>query len=528
MAKGPPIVISTDMIGATARGIRAMKFWQIVLLSVLASEILTGLVVVTMDLVLNGVVTWDYIVTGAVAAFIVSLIVAAILASALNHMVQQDAVLKKAEKELDENRERYRQIFQQAADYILILESEDDGSFVITEASDSAFEKHGYTREEMLGRPITFLISEKIKTGSLVRDRFELIRAGKAVKFETEHVRKDGSIFNVEVVARMMTINGKSWVFTVERDITDRKELEKRQLELLSTVEDALTQVRIERNNAVVANKVMSEFIANISHELNTPLTSVLGYSHLAIGMDEEISKNLYEIIGISQNTLPGAGAHGTALDKIAGIAQSAKKVAEESAKCDALVKKEGQRLYMLLSDLMDLSVLEAGRAKVEKVAVSAHLLLDSLESVHGKLAAEKNLVFRSNAGELLRTDLVFLGDEKKLGKVLEHLVENAIKYSGKGEVRVTAGKENGNVIFRVKDEGMGISHDEKDRIFEMFHQLDGSSTRAHGGLGLGLSLVRKLVSVMGGSLSMTSEVGKGSEFTVSIPYESGLPNNAV
>ncbi|MBI3581539.1 MAG: PAS domain S-box protein [Nitrospinae bacterium] len=505
-----------------------MKFWQIVLLSVLASEILTGLVVVAMDLLLHGVVTWDFMVTGAVAAFIVSLIIAVVLTSALRRLVEQEAVLRKAENDRDENRERYKQIFQQAADYILILESAEGGSFVIAEASDSAFEKHGYTRDEMLGKPITFLVSEKFKTDSQVRERFELIRSGRAVKFETEHVRKDGSIFNAEVAARMITINGKSCVFTVERDITDRKELEKRQLELLSAVEHALAQARTERNNAVAANKVMSGFIANISHELNTPLTSVLGYSHLAIGMDEEISKNLREIIGISQNTLSGAGTHGAALDKIAGIAQSAGRIAEESARCDALVKEQGQRLHMLLSDLVDLSVLEAGRAKVEKLAVSTHLLLDSLERGHGKLAAEKNLALRSNAGDLLRDDLVFLGDAKKMGRVLEHLVENAIKYSGRGDIRVTAGKENGNVVFRVRDEGMGISHDERDKIFETFRQLDGSSTRAQGGLGLGLSLARKLTSVMGGSLGMTSEVGKGSEFTVSIPYESGLPDNAV
>jgi PAS domain S-box-containing protein len=509
------------MIGKLMLKIRRLSAWKIILVSVLASEILSEAITASMDMALKGTVTSDYLITGAVAALLVSFVIVAILASALNHMREDDNRITRQEEIIAESREIYRQIFQQASDYILVLEPRPDSPPIITDGSESAFEKHGYTRDEMIGKPVSMLISEKY--AGLIKDRIPLILTGNTVKFETEHVRKDRTVFNVELIIKMITVSGKPIIYSIERDITDRKELERRQIELMNGIEKALNLAQTEKNNAIEANKLKSEFIANISHELNTPLTSVIGYSHLAIDRDKEIAEILDTMIRLVGG--PGAQAPSTGtLSELTELAVRAKQAAAESAKCDAVVSEQGHRLHALISDLIDLSALEAGRVKFEELAVSAYLLLDSLERVQGKFAAEKKLALKSNAGEFLSEDIVFLGDAKKIEKVLEHLVENAIKYSKKGEINVVCGRRDGHVVFSVKDQGVGINDEEKEKIFDTFRQLDGSSTRSQGGLGLGLSLVRKLVLAMNGNIDLKSEVGKGSEFIVSIPYRPVLP----
>lgn len=497
-----------------------MRPWQIILSAVLSAGILTEIIVSAMGIILKGAVTWDYLLTGAVASSIVSFATVGMLMTAMNHLLENEKRIVKQEEMIIESQEIYKQIFQHASDYIFVLEPQLDGPSIITDASEQAFEKHGYTRGELIGKPITFLVSEKFIPST--KERAALIRSGKAVKFEVEHVRKDGTVFSVEAVAKMIIVNGKRIIYSVERDVTERKDLEKQRAELMSAIETALTLAQVEKNNAVDANKLKSEFIANISHELNTPLTSVLGYSHLAKDRDKEITEILTKVIGLLRGS-GGVPSESTLAD-VAQLAEKARVASEDSAKCDSVVSEQGQKLYTLIGDLIDLSSLEAGRAKFEEQAVSAYLLLDSLNQVYGKQAAEKKITLVSNAAEFQSKDLVFLGDAKKIEKILEHLVENAIKYSDKGEVNVTVSRENGNVMFRVKDEGMGVSEDEKDKIYDTFRQLDGSSTRSQGGLGLGLSLARKLTLAMNGKIDLKSEPGKGSEFTVSVPYRSVIP----
>lgn len=607
------------------QGVQGMKPWQMVLVSILASEILTGAIVASMEFLLNGVVTYDFIITGAVAALIVSFLIVAIIVVALNRLRENEARFRKlfesessavmvfdaetlriedanpaclrlygytkeefflltpkdisgevektgisvkaaiegklqhvplryqkkkdgtvfpaeiysgsflhqnrekclgviidhtemmkAEEAIQEGQERYRQLFQQATDYILVMEPDTDGIPVITDASDSAFEKHGYTREELIGESISFLDSEESQKG--VPEKMRLIKQGGVVQFESEHVCKNGDRFVVDVSAKMIMISGKPVIYTIERDVTERKELERQQLVLIKQTVDALQEAQLAREKAEEGNRLKSEFLANMSHELNTPLSSVLGFSRIADEKEREISNALTRIIELIDKPTAHT-ARTELLAEIRSLAHTARECSQEASQYDNIVVGQGQRLYGLLNDIMDLSLLESGQASVEENIVSTFVLLTSVENNQKDAAKTKGLTLSVNKTDFRPTDLAFRGDSKKLEKVLNHLVQNAIKYSNEGSVRVTVSRSGENIVFLVQDDGIGILGNDRKRIFDSFRQLDGSSTRQQGGVGVGLALVKKLIEAMGGDVSVESEIGKGSEFRVTLPY---------
>lgn len=597
-----------------------MKPWQIVVGSVLVSEILTELIVPVMHSLLRGVAN-DFMITGAVTALIVSFLIATIVVSGVNRLRDDEALHRKlfeaesnavvildagtlryedcnpaaltlygytkeellsltpkdlscevekteaaikatSEGELKhvplryqkkkdgtvvpveiysgaflhqgrkkvlgviidltekmklleavrECEERYRLIFQQATDYVLVLEFSPDGPPVIVDASNSAFEMHGYSRNELLGKPINFLETEESK--SKVPDRMRLLMADKRAHFEVERLDRDGGKFYVEVNAAIITVNGKPVIYSIERDITDWKKTEERRLELLKQIVDAMAETNVERGNAQEANRLKSEFLANMTHELNTPLASVIGFSRQANSLDSEVAATMTRIIEI----LEKSGDSQPWVAEIKSLAGAARKAVLETSKFDNIVMEKGQALFNLLNDLMELSKLESGRIAVAKNTLSTYLLLAGVEGACRGAAKAKGLALSVNKADFRPADILFQGDRAKLEKVLNHLVQNAIKYSDKGDVRVTASVEGENIVFRVKDEGRGIPDREKEKIFETFRQLDGSATRHQGGLGLGLAFAKKLVQAMGGDIGLQSEVGKGSEFIVTLP----------
>ena len=199
--------------------------------------------------------------------------------------------------------------------------------------------------------------------------------------------------------------------------------------------------------------------------------------------------------------------------------AKSALDTIHEVEKYEAIVLEQGQRLFNLLNDLMDLSRLESGQMKVEAHTVSTFMLLTTMARYYRDAAMMKGLAFSDNASDFRPNDLLFIGDRKWLEKALGNLVQNAIKFSTAGTIQVTVSRIGTDILFHVKDEGIGIQEDERGKLFESFRQLDGSSTRVRGGVGLGLGFARKLVQAMGGDISVKSEFGKGSEFVITIPY---------
>ena len=317
----------------------------------------------------------------------------------------------------------------------------------------------------------------------------------------------------VRTYAQVEWIGGKvTRVFGNIIDITERKQAE---MELVAAKEAAEE-----------ANRLKSEFLSNMTHELNTPLTSVLGYYRLANDRERELAANLARIVELMD---PADNAAAASPAEARLQIQSAIETIQEIAKYDNIVLEQGQRLFSLLNDLMDLSRLESGHMMVEERAVSTFMLLTTIERYYKDPAMMKGLAFSDNAAEFRPNDLLFIGDRKWLEKALGNLVQNAIKFSDAGKIRVTASRDGTNIFFRVSDEGIGIQERERGKLFETFRQLDGSSTRTQGGVGLGLIFARKLVQAMGGDISVQSEAGKGSEFIITIPYRpvGSNPGNA-
>jgi signal transduction histidine kinase len=237
------------------------------------------------------------------------------------------------------------------------------------------------------------------------------------------------------------------------------------------------------RNRAVesdTANKLKSEFLSVMSHELRTPLAVAMGYT----GM---IKEGVLGRINSQQQQ---------ALDKV--------------------LRRGHDQLYMINSILYAAS-LEARAVKVERNNVNPSEVLDELRSSYDVILEKKITLAWDYSSELpaMRTDA------RKLRHVLENLINNAIKFTDKGSVAISARCLPGskNVQFSVADTGVGISKDFLPIVFDIFRQVDGSSTRLHGGVGLGLYIVKKFTELLGGKVEVESHFGKGSMFTVAIPY---------
>ncbi len=235
---------------------------------------------------------------------------------------------------------------------------------------------------------------------------------------------------------------------------------------------------QLERINFALrkANQVKSEFLAVMGHELKTPLHAIRGYAQLLL---EEIDGPLT----LAQR-------------------QDLKNVLKSS-----------DHLRALIDNVLQFSKLEAGGETLHKSEVEVkHLLEEALQNVK-VLAREKGIEIRTHANGL-RIE----ADETKLKQVLINLLSNALKYTPHGSVEVTVERRNGEIVFAVKDTGIGIPQDQCEKIFEPFTQLDSSSTREWGGLGLGLSIVKKYVELHGGRIWVESQLGQGSTFYFTIP----------
>jgi PAS domain S-box-containing protein len=236
------------------------------------------------------------------------------------------------------------------------------------------------------------------------------------------------------------------------------------------------------RDHALWALDVRNEFVASVSHELRTPIHGILG---------------LTELLATS------AGAS----DELVQLALS--------------IRRATESLRLVLDDILDFTKIEAGRLELTEAPVSLHELVDDLETLFGPQARSKNIDLEIVIDERLPSS--FLSDGLRLRQVLNNLLSNAIKFTTEGGVTVTlsndiVGRGADRLRIEVVDTGIGMSAEVITRVFEPFSQAHASTAREYGGTGLGLTIARRLVSMMDGTLGVQSEVGKGTRFTVELP----------
>jgi signal transduction histidine kinase len=231
-----------------------------------------------------------------------------------------------------------------------------------------------------------------------------------------------------------------------------------------------------------VASRHKSQFLANMSHELRTPLNAVLGYTELI-------------------------------LDSIYGDPpEKMREVLER-------IQTNGRHLLGLINDVLDLSKIEAGQLTLSLSDYSLANLVRGVYAAVEPLAAQKNLALTTKIAASLPEGR---GDERRLSQVLLNLVGNAIKFTDKGEVAIEATVSNGSFRVAVSDSGPGIAKADQLKIFEEFQQVDNTLTKQKGGTGLGLAISKRIIEMHGGGISVDSELGKGSTFTIRLPVNVG------
>ncbi|KQT93835.1 hypothetical protein ASG49_02380 [Marmoricola sp. Leaf446] len=367
---------------------------------------------------------------------------------------------------LRESTERYRALFFDNPHATFSLDPE--GRF--QDANAVTVELSGYPLEQL--RTMRFdevLVAEALPDAVAA---FEGALGRESQKLHTQIRNAAGEAMELNVALVPVVVEGEVVeLHGVAEDMTRENAMMRDLEEARRTAEDAATA------------KTM--FLANMSHEVRTPLTSVLGATELlADGELDEEQRHLVDV-----------------------------------------VHRSGERLLLLVNDILDISRLEAGRLRLDPVELVVTDIVDDLRAWAEPLAVRRGLRLRCEvAGDLPR----LVADPARLSQVLTNLVGNAVKFTEDGEIAILAvtttaalgagGADAPAVRFEVVDTGAGIPPELLESLFEPFSQLDSSQTRRHGGAGLGLAICRELVDLMGGRLEATSTPGEGSSFRVTLP----------
>lgn len=327
-----------------------------------------------------------------------------------------------------------------------------------------AFEKlYGYTADEITGQSLDDVITTEATRAAAVSYTREA--GDHPVRGIGQRRRKDGSLVDVEVLAVPVIVNGKRvGMMGLYHDIT----------ELLET-----------RREAEAANAAKSQFLASMSHELRTPLNAILGYSEM---MQEDAEE----------------GGHTALIPDL------------------QRVQAAGRHLLTLINEVLDLSKIEAGKMELYLETVDLRKVMDDVATtVHPLVERNGNrleVVHLNEPGSME-------ADATRLRQVLLNLLANAAKFTEKGVVTLEVERLDTSVVFRVRDTGVGMTPEQLGRLFEAFTQAEVSTSSKYGGTGLGLALSRKFCQLMGGNVTVASELGKGSTFTATIPLAAAVPD---
>lgn len=373
---------------------------------------------------------------------------------------------KQAQIELIESEERFRSVIESAPISVIV-----SSTCTIISWNPTSEEMFGYKEDEVLGKPITMLMPERFRE---VHEKAmqRIIKSGtlpKRLARNKEYVglRKDGAEFPLELSVACWKIKDELFFSGIIHDITERKQAE---------------EIRLDNMHLKYANSAKTEFISSVSHDLRSPLNSIIGFSELLI-----------------KNTV------GSLNEK------------QEHYVDNVIVSSK--HLLDLINDILDISKVEAGKIEllIEKIPLAASI--DETLMLMSEKAMKHSIKINKQYDPDI--DLIEV-DKRRLKQILINLFDNAMKFSKTegGTITVTTKKEGDFVRISISDTGIGIKKEEMSKLFKKFEQLTTTRQYKYEGTGLGLAISKQLVELHGGEIEAKSTFGKGTEFTFKLPIK--------
>ena len=365
--------------------------------------------------------------------------------------------------------EKYRNLFETSRDAIYITTKH--GRF--EDINSAAEEISGYTRRELFEMDTANMY---VDPSQAIRFKQVMDERGFIKDFDVVYKRKDGTLIHcLETSTARYGPDGSIIGYQgIVKDISEFKLMEQ--------------ELRASKLRAEEANRAKSVFLANVSHEIRTPMNGILGFTELLL--EEDLTESQKESLTI--------------------------------------IRESGETLLLLINDILDLSKIESGKMEIFPEEFDPFDLLEQTLYIMRPRAMKKGVsLFLTPQNLTVKT---VIADADKLRHILLNLLGNGVKFTSKGFVEATIATEIDNgehrLVISIIDTGIGIPEEDQARIFDPFTQVDGSITRTYGGTGLGLTITRNLLDLLGGSLEITSQIGEGSTFTITLPIT--FPNPPV
>ena len=329
----------------------------------------------------------------------------------------------------------------------------------VTGWNPAAAELFGHTPDEVIGRPIDEVVVPEEFRGEAREVRQDALQAGRGQRI-TRRMRKDGTLVDVTMMQVPLEVDGEHVGFYV--------------------IYHDITELQRAREEAEAATQAKSAFLATMSHEIRTPMNAVIGMTGLLLGTE----------------------------------------LSPEQREFAEVVRSSGDALLHVIDDILDYSKIEAGKLDLEREPFDLRECVEGALEIVAPRAMEKDVELGCLFGETVPAGIV--GDAARLRQVLLNLLSNAVKFTEEGEVIVHVDAEpaeqgSWRLELAVRDTGIGIPQDRMDRLFASFSQVDTSTTRRYGGTGLGLAISKRIIELMGGTIRVESEAGKGSMFQISL-----------
>jgi PAS domain S-box-containing protein len=383
--------------------------------------------------------------------------------------------LKTAQYKLGESEKLYRLLATNSKDLITLYRADSDATRVFV--SPSVKDILGYSPEELIGKsPFDIIVDDDVKR--MQAETHQVTLSGRPAAVEYRIRRKDGSVIWLESNSHPFFDNDGAMIGfqTSARDITLRKEFER--------------ELILAKEKAEDATKTKSQFLSMMSHEIRTPMNAIIGLSNLLLGDNPR----------------------------------------EDQVDSLELLKFSGHNLLAILNDILDFSKIEANKVTLEHIDFDIEEAVENIVKMMQPRAVEKGISIKYSFDARLPKEVK--ADPVRMSQIMTNLISNAVKFTEKGSVTVEIkhgvpsqqmnGLEYFFYDFRIKDSGIGIPEEKLHSIFESFSQAASDTTRKFGGTGLGLTITRRLINLMGSDIHVTSKLGEGADFHFTLKLEKG------